>query len=472
MKKWQVITVFVLAFVLRVINLFPSPLWYDENFSYMLSRLPLDRLIQATAGDVHPPLYYMLLWPLGQIPGVPGQVMRLPSVLFSMLAIWVFYRMFVVRAPIPKWRVIAFLLFAFMPEQIYYAWEARMYSLLTLLILLAYWALRSRQWGWYWILACALLWTHNYGLFYVACLWLAGILMDRTNWRKITEMTVAAGMIWLPWGLVLLRQMGGIAGSYWMIDFNLGYVLYTLGQIFFVKPGSALSNDLLNMFVFYGWLAYALIFGRRLPAWVYVMTFGTWALAVVGSLLWQPILLFRALVPCGPFLVLILSRPFERIQTRRGWLLAGILIGPALLSNLAILTFGPVMYRASAAKIDEMHTYIKANWQPGDIAFHVGDGSLINMLATANEPDAYYHLRSCGMVYGGLSDETRLAITGRDDVLLDELDFTRAWVITSETPLTPTCEADYLAQRLAGLDPLLCMRDDRLVRECLWLISK
>ena len=53
-------TIFAVAAALRFFMIARAPLWYDENFTLILARLPFEGMIQATAGDVHPPLWYVL----------------------------------------------------------------------------------------------------------------------------------------------------------------------------------------------------------------------------------------------------------------------------------------------------------------------------------------------------------------------------------------------------------------------------
>src|SRR6266851_3852750 len=49
------------AFALRLFQLGTQSLWYDESVSLFIARQPIPELIAHTAGDVHPPLYYLLL---------------------------------------------------------------------------------------------------------------------------------------------------------------------------------------------------------------------------------------------------------------------------------------------------------------------------------------------------------------------------------------------------------------------------
>ena len=71
-----------LGILLRIVPIWAQPTWYDENFTILLARLPLDRLLQATAGDVHPPLWYLICWPLAHLPSQPlwgwrGSILRM-----------------------------------------------------------------------------------------------------------------------------------------------------------------------------------------------------------------------------------------------------------------------------------------------------------------------------------------------------------------------------------------------------------
>jgi hypothetical protein len=51
----------LLAFALRLHRLGAESLWYDETVSVHLARLPVAAMLAHTAGDIHPPGYYLLL---------------------------------------------------------------------------------------------------------------------------------------------------------------------------------------------------------------------------------------------------------------------------------------------------------------------------------------------------------------------------------------------------------------------------
>lgn len=140
---WILLGILVLGVVLRVTFLTSRSLWFDEAFSWRLMEyFPSQEFFSRAAADVHPVLYYMLLWfwmlPLRSIhPETTLLGLRAFSVLFGaltivtmMLAGRVMFR--------SRWvGVAAGLLTAVNAFQLQYAWEARMYTLGTALLPLA-----------------------------------------------------------------------------------------------------------------------------------------------------------------------------------------------------------------------------------------------------------------------------------------------------------------------------------------------
>lgn len=126
----------LLGFALRMYQLAAQSLWYDEAISWYLTRMPLPRLTEWTANDIQPPLYYYLLWLWVRLAGTSEFALRFPSVACGLLTLpllWrVARRLLGVRA---GW--LALLLAVLSPLHVYYAQEARMYTLLTLLGLLS-----------------------------------------------------------------------------------------------------------------------------------------------------------------------------------------------------------------------------------------------------------------------------------------------------------------------------------------------
>jgi len=137
----------LLAAAWRLARLDFQPLWWDEGWSVYFATVSVPDMLRLTAVDIHPPLYYLLLqgwtWLFG--PGVWS--VRLVSVLVGVAAVPVMYavgrRLMGVRLGL----IAAFLL-AIAPLHIYYSQEVRMYGLVMLAGLGAfYFALAWRQAG-------------------------------------------------------------------------------------------------------------------------------------------------------------------------------------------------------------------------------------------------------------------------------------------------------------------------------------
>ncbi len=122
----------LVGFALRVHLLAAQSLWYDEGVSWYLTQMSLPQLTTWTANDIQPPLYYYLLWFWVRIAGTSEYALRFPSVLFAALTLPMLWRVGRRLFGSPgAWIVL--LLGLLSPLHVYYAQEARMYTLLILL---------------------------------------------------------------------------------------------------------------------------------------------------------------------------------------------------------------------------------------------------------------------------------------------------------------------------------------------------
>ena len=63
--KWSVFGIYILAGAVCLalsVPLFSHSIMLDESYSIVFARGSLAGIVRATAADVHPPLYYFLLW--------------------------------------------------------------------------------------------------------------------------------------------------------------------------------------------------------------------------------------------------------------------------------------------------------------------------------------------------------------------------------------------------------------------------
>jgi uncharacterized membrane protein len=485
MTRKTFLAIFSIAAILRLLMLNVAPLWYDENFTLILARLPLDKMIQATAGDVHPPLWYMLEWILFHLaPHAPAWMIRLPALLFSLLALYMFDRLCdILRIP-SRVRLLATVLMAVLPMQLWYAQEGRMYAMLEFLVLVTLYTGLTRKWILFTVASIAMMYTQNYGMFYLAIIAVILVVMDWQNAMAVIYSGLTTVLIYMPWAFMLMSQMTEIEGRYWITDASAGAVLGILYKQFWAsamsEPGILTSYVVTFAALLIG-LYYLL--GEKITAWwiVVTMAFAPVGVAWLASILWQPLLLFRPLIGISPFLYLIVSWPATEaslIKARR----YQIAYAACFVLPLLIFGLGGYYYNITAMKGDgavspmmDTLTYITANWQEGDVIYYADDGPMVNLMPYTALPQ--YKMPACdervgyAPVLGSLSDTTRAAF-GISIANLADVPHTRAWVFAPRSPLHPQCYEDQIAAIAPEGQQLITVDDNEFLTSGVWLVEK
>jgi 4-amino-4-deoxy-L-arabinose transferase-like glycosyltransferase len=155
------ILILLLAWSLLLYQLDSDSLWGDEIFTATQSPLPVGELFNWTAGDIHPPGYYLIVgrsaawlgWAYLPPSALTDWLWRFPSVVVGTLAVAVTYRL---GADLLGGTVglVGALLLALSPVAIQYGQEARMHGLFLLTAALSTWTLaralaRPRQRSWW-----------------------------------------------------------------------------------------------------------------------------------------------------------------------------------------------------------------------------------------------------------------------------------------------------------------------------------
>jgi hypothetical protein len=284
-------------------------------------------MLARVRGDVHPPLYFALLYGWVRAAGEPVYALRLLSVLFGMIGLAATYavgrRLFD-----PATGLIALVILGTASFFVYYTREARMYTLLLALAALATWAylswrarpslLRALIYG---LLLAALLYTHYAGALVILThglhLVLWSLIFSPRPQAHFTERPAArsflapgkflipyalALLLYLPWLPIFLDQMRANPNGPLAIP---------------VQTDWAVVAGLVLILVGGGWGLYVapFVLGRALPR---VRRYGSAVLLLVMSLLLTPAALLAlnawvapvyqvrytiALLPAGALLV-------------------------------------------------------------------------------------------------------------------------------------------------------------------------
>ena len=346
--KEPLILILLAALIVRLPGLATKPLWYDEAFAVLFSSSGPSAMAYGTltqeagvAADIHPLGYYSLLWLWMKVVGTSPAAVRSLSLLLGLGIVALGYQL---ASKLFGRRVAALAgcLLAFSPFQVHYAQEARMYALLTLILLgatLAYWqALQGgRRWPWvlFAVLAAAGMYVHNLAALYLVCLALTALFLSRWRALGMTALSgLAAIVLYLPWLVRVPSQLARLRWAYWVSQPGLSELVRTL--LVYVT-GLPLPDWALPLALFLAvlitltavWATLRALrrvkrSGRR-AAWLLGLSTGPVLLMFIVSQ-WQSVYLDRAMLPAGAIFVIWLAwsfgSPILPPIARRGALLA------------------------------------------------------------------------------------------------------------------------------------------------------
>lgn len=133
----EIIIILILALGLRLIGLGQS-LWLDEAISANVAKMPIGEIVKHfSVGDFHPPLFYWFLNVWTKIFGSDVIKLRLSSVLFSLVTIYFVY-LIGKKIKNKKIGLLAALFLTLNPLFVYYSQELRMYSMMTMWLIIGF----------------------------------------------------------------------------------------------------------------------------------------------------------------------------------------------------------------------------------------------------------------------------------------------------------------------------------------------
>lgn len=219
--RWALLLVILCAFGLRAYQLDSQSLWYDKGVTAWLAQMQIRQLIEWTANDIQPPLYYSVTSLWGHLAGWSEYSLRFPSLLFGVLTIpllWALVRTW------SRQRLAAMLAAAIAtlhPLLIYYSQEARMYAMLLALGVACGWLISlalnrpvtNRVWLIYVVLGAAALYTHYFAFYLLAAFALAYLIERRFSpavkpaLRPFLVANAAILLLYLPWINAMIERL-------------------------------------------------------------------------------------------------------------------------------------------------------------------------------------------------------------------------------------------------------------------------
>ncbi|MBI4036754.1 glycosyltransferase family 39 protein [Candidatus Daviesbacteria bacterium] len=359
----SLIFILFIATVIRFINLNQS-LWLDEAINIQAAKQLslLDLVTKYAVADFHPPGYLIILWSWIRVLDSSEIWVRVPSVVFGILTIFVIYRL-VKKLISNNVALLAALLLAINPLHIYYSQEARMYAFaafaVCLNVLFFIGLLRGEKYSFIgFSLSSLLVLSADYLAMLIFPAQLIYLFMNRLKNFREWFGGILIGLLPLIWWFpIFLDQIKGgistaekvpgwreVVGSSGLKSIILTYIKFIIGRI-------SIDNDFIYALVFLpiGLLFAALLFlgfksswkeeKRFLIIWAVVSITFAWAIS-----LFVPVFnYFRMLFVLPPFLILV-SLGVSGIKGRLKYLTITLVFLVELVSYLVYLG-NPVFQR-------------------------------------------------------------------------------------------------------------------------------
>ncbi len=326
-----------LGALLTVISSFNGYIWADESYSLVITTYSYLEIVEACAGDVHPPFYYLALKAAEDIASLFGAdifakivVGKFFSVLPYVLLAWLLF----VKLADSKARPFVILALFSVPNLMDFAVEIRMYSWGLLFVTAAFLFARDIILGkrspktWACLVFFSVLgsYTHTFALVSVAGVWFWLVLWCLVKDRGILLRCFICGCVVLacffPWLLVLLRQVGYVSESYWIQPMTLSdlfsYITYVLPSLALLVPVAVIAGGK-------GKLSLRNRVGFADGMGILVPLF-TLAVGITVSFLVRPVFMIRYIVPALMCMWVALLLLTEKATPRAQALIATLLV--------------------------------------------------------------------------------------------------------------------------------------------------
>uniref|UniRef100_A0A832I0E4 Glycosyltransferase RgtA/B/C/D-like domain-containing protein n=1 Tax=Eiseniibacteriota bacterium TaxID=2212470 RepID=A0A832I0E4_UNCEI len=246
--------VLVAAAAIRLAAARSGPLWFDEIYTLWVARRAPAELLATVAGDIHPPLHYLLVAAWRALGGESDLWIKSLSVAFGVATVGVTAALGrALFGPAPA--LYAAALLAVHRVHVGFSQESRSYALLYLLLAAAAWAAwrwlaeaRPRHAALYVLCGAAALWTHYLAGAVLAALAVWGLVAPGAPARRARwlGLHVAIAALFAPQAPTLLDQMRRVQADRWVPPagfVNLADVARQLafGATYLIAPLGALA---------------------------------------------------------------------------------------------------------------------------------------------------------------------------------------------------------------------------------------
>ena len=374
----------VILFGMLYISLcFNYNLGVDEAYSIRTFNKDCPELIERTAGDTHPPLYYFIARVSLLLFGEEIPLFKLVPVAFGILtyslSVWyvrprfgfktaLFYQFFLFGIPYLTEYIIQIRMYA--PVLFFVTWSA-------FCAVEVYVQGRKRDWVVLFIAALCACYTHNYGLLAAFVIYvLLGIFVWKQNVKKLLPWVVSGigiAVCFFPWLLILIHQMGNMPEHFMAQPITVPLLVEILTDLFSCEvPGTAYMFWVLHILAIILCIKAIKTDATKAVSalcmlGVFVLTF---LMGVILSIVFTPLLMTRYMVSCLGVLSLFLAYAFARLETAPQIAVAVFILAVGVQSYMTNFSMEYLRHRSNATV-----AYFKEHLTDKDIVVYNSEGT-------------------------------------------------------------------------------------------------
>lgn len=217
---------------------FVQSFWRDEAFSYLLAKKNIFQILSLTAKDFNPPLYYLLLHFWMKFFGSSEIALRSLSLIFFWATIYVIF-LFLTKILKVKssFFTLCYLLFAILnPLLLYYAFEARMYTMFAFFTTLSFYSLYKKKQKLFFLSTLLSLYTHYFTILalFTQLILIAYLHHDRglATKKKLLKSLIFSFLAFLPWLIFVFFEKSGLWEAFWLEKMNLRFFVSFLAVVY------------------------------------------------------------------------------------------------------------------------------------------------------------------------------------------------------------------------------------------------
>ena len=393
MKKNRIIhiSIIIIGVIFILIPTFHTNLWFDESYSVAISNKSYSKIWEIGGNDVHPVLYYWILHTIKLVFGSNILLYRLFSV-FCMALLGTIGFTHVRKDFGEKVGMLFSFLVFFLPVNVVYAGEIRMYSLAMLLVtIMSIYAYRiykdnekkyKKNWILFAIFSLASAYTHYYGLMIAGLENLALFIAFSKQAKKEKKFiynlkvflifAIVQILLYIPWVISLLKQVKQVSNGFWIgIHFPGTFIeLFTFPFTGNLEGSGYLAVPIAFLFgmIIYIYTIYILIKNKKddtlKPAkyairfWLMIML----SASIVSVIILRPIIYARYMLCVGGLFIFYIAYIIAEKGSRDFKLI--ICTISAVLSMVVLCTLVQENY---GKQNQEFQNYIRQNVEDGDI---------------------------------------------------------------------------------------------------------